>query len=270
MDALFDWRKNFCHAVRTSDLVHTIKYVNGQIQESFLSTTLRNAKYQRIADILYDEIGNGTYPVGAALPSETSLAESFGVSRHTVRAALRHLQHHGLIASQQGVGSVVQTTRSKSRYTQSFDSIADLQQYAADTYFEVISKATFVVDEARAIWLGCKPRERWWHVRTTRHTKVDGTRFAFVEIYIPYGFARALDEIEKVKVPVIFQIERKFGQTVTDIRQDISAVAVTADEAEVLGITPGSPALQIVRHHFGKDNMILEVSRAIFLPESFS
>jgi DNA-binding GntR family transcriptional regulator len=235
-----------------------------------LTVGTHGSKYELIARALADAIGEGTYKVGTVLPSEPTLASSFGVSRHTVRAALRHLQHIGLISSQQGVGSIVRADRGKSRYTQSFDSVADLQQYALNTDFDVIGKEELVVDSELAPWLGCKPGERWWHVSTTRYTKSDGVRVGFSEIYIPYAFRSMLHDMERTKTSLIFLIERQLGQSITEIRQDISAVAASAAEAAVLGITAGQPALQIERHYLGAGNQVLEVSRTIFLPQSFA
>lgn len=228
------------------------------------------SKYKLIARALATAIGEGRCPLGSTLPSEATLAASYGVSRHTVRAALRHLQHIGLISSQQGIGSTVRAERGKSLFTQSFDSVADLQQYAADTYSEVTGKQAIVADAGLATWLGCKPGAHWWHVSTTRHAKSNGLRFAYSDIYIPATFATALDGIEQSGVPVIFQIERQLGQAITEIRQDITAVAASADEAAALGIAAGDPALQIVRHYLGTGNAVLEVSRTVFLPQSFA
>jgi len=228
------------------------------------------SKYALIARALADAIGQGTYKVGTALPSEATLAASFGVSRHTVRAALRHLQHTGLISSQQGVGSIVRADRGKSRYTQSFDSVADLQQYASNTHFDVIGKEALVVDSELATWLGCKPGERWWQVSTSRYTKSDDVRVAFSEIYIPCAFASVLHDMERTRTSLIVLIERQLGQSIAEIRQEISAVAASAAEAAVLGITAGQPALQIVRHFLGAGNLVLEVSRTVFLPQSFA
>ena len=42
---------------------------------------------------------------------EPTCTQRFGVSRHTVRAALQTLQRLGLVASQQGVGTRVQAAR---------------------------------------------------------------------------------------------------------------------------------------------------------------
>lgn len=63
--------------------------------------------YVAIYDKLYADIMNGTYAEGTNLPSESSLAKEYKVSRHTVRQALTILNEDGLIRKQQGKGSIV-------------------------------------------------------------------------------------------------------------------------------------------------------------------
>ncbi|MBS1864215.1 MAG: FadR family transcriptional regulator [Actinobacteria bacterium] len=53
--------------------------------------------YQSIAQTLRDLIDDGEIEVGQRLPSETALAERFGVSRPTIREALRSLQESGFV-----------------------------------------------------------------------------------------------------------------------------------------------------------------------------
>lgn len=60
-----------------------------------------------VADDLRRALLDGTYPPGAKLPTESDLATSYGVSRPTVRAALRELEAKGLVRTQHGVGTFV-------------------------------------------------------------------------------------------------------------------------------------------------------------------
>ena len=64
-------------------------------------------KHERIALELTREIRSGRLPAGARLPGELALAERFGVSRTTVRAALAQLAEAGLITTHTGKGSYV-------------------------------------------------------------------------------------------------------------------------------------------------------------------
>src|SRR5450631_3067045 len=64
----------------------------------------REILYLGIARALRDQLGSEGYGPGQVLPSEGSLALTFGVSRVTVRKALERLTAEGLIDSRQGFG----------------------------------------------------------------------------------------------------------------------------------------------------------------------
>jgi len=63
--------------------------------------------WQRIAEVLAAEISAGSFPPGARLPTETALAERFGVNRHTLRQAIGALSTAGLVSVQHGRGTFV-------------------------------------------------------------------------------------------------------------------------------------------------------------------
>jgi len=44
-------------------------------------------------------------------------------------------------------------------------------------------------------------------------------------------------------------IEEAYGAYTAEVRQEIRAVAITAEPARVLGCEPGSPALEFTRHY---------------------
>ncbi len=61
------------------------------------------AAYRQVAEQLRDQIVSGALPSGAKLPSEAELGGMFGVSRSTVREALRLLASQHLIDTARGV-----------------------------------------------------------------------------------------------------------------------------------------------------------------------
>jgi len=61
--------------------------------------------YQQLAGILRRRIERGE--LAGRLPSEVTLGQQFGVSKSTVRKALRVLREAGLIGTSQGWGSRV-------------------------------------------------------------------------------------------------------------------------------------------------------------------
>ena len=58
--------------------------------------------FDEIAAQIRTELSSGRLAVGNRLPSERALSEQFGVSRNTLREALRSLEHAGLIRLQKG------------------------------------------------------------------------------------------------------------------------------------------------------------------------
>jgi DNA-binding GntR family transcriptional regulator len=63
--------------------------------------------YRQIADILEEQIQDGTYGPGARLPSETELEATYGVARGTIQKAMRALREEGYAVTTHGKGSFV-------------------------------------------------------------------------------------------------------------------------------------------------------------------
>jgi DNA-binding GntR family transcriptional regulator len=66
----------------------------------------RQSVAEQVVSVLREEILRGTLPPGSALP-EVALAQSFGVSRNTVREAIRLLVHEGLARHHMHRGAAV-------------------------------------------------------------------------------------------------------------------------------------------------------------------
>ncbi len=69
--------------------------------------TQSQPKFLNIYNTLYKEIQLGKFPGGAALPTEKVLCERFGVSRMTLRQAIKLLVEDGVVESVRGKGHFV-------------------------------------------------------------------------------------------------------------------------------------------------------------------
>jgi GntR family transcriptional regulator len=227
-------------------------------------------KHGLVAQALSSEIRGGKYRIGDRLPSEPQLSERFGVSRHTVRAALRTLNQQGLVSSQQGIGTQVQETRLVSRYSHSFSSAEDLLQYATTTRVQLIDRKEVVVNAEMAAQFGCKPGEHWWRIRTVRSEPSGRAVVAYSEIHIPLAFGTVLDETAKNRQPIFALIEKRFHETIVEIQQDITVITkIQPEEAALLKVPKGSPGMEITRRYFGRNARVLEVARSVHPSEVF-
>ncbi len=63
--------------------------------------------YEEVVSQIHDLIREGKFKTGDQLPSERELAETFKVSRTSVREALRALETQGLVVSRTGTGTFI-------------------------------------------------------------------------------------------------------------------------------------------------------------------
>ncbi len=80
-------------------------------------------QYERLAATLRDRIAAGTYARGDKLPSEMELMDESGLSRSTVRHALKVLVDEGLIEPSAGAAPLWPTHRRSTRTTWCFRAI---------------------------------------------------------------------------------------------------------------------------------------------------
>ena len=81
----------------------------------------RDSVPQQVFEILKQEIINGTYPAGSKLPSENELCGILGVSRPSVKAAVRQLCFLGMAETKAGDGTYVRKFNMKDYLGQATD-----------------------------------------------------------------------------------------------------------------------------------------------------
>ena len=70
----------------------------------------------RIANEILQQVTDGALQPGDALPTETALAQAFGVSRNVVREAIARLRSDGVIDTKQGRGAVVKPSSERKTF----------------------------------------------------------------------------------------------------------------------------------------------------------
>ena len=141
-------------------------------------------RYQRVADDLTKRIGSGKYPVGGYLPTEMELCRQYGISRHTVREALRQLRDAGLISRRRRIGTEVVARTPKASYRQPTNSIGDLLQYAEETQLSILETKPIVCDAALAEMLECREGAKWLRVNSLRAVPGDARPVCMTTAYL--------------------------------------------------------------------------------------
>jgi GntR family transcriptional regulator len=222
----------------------------------------KRPRYHVVADALSRAIQEGTYPVGSLLPTEAELCEMFGLSRQTIREAIRLLVELGLASRRQGVGTRVERRDVSQTYVQRLERVSDIWQYVEETSRKVLKVTDVPAGRARVSLPGDTSR-RWRMIEGLRYAADERRPIAWTQVYVAPEYAAVTDAKNRDRVPIFSLIEQRFGVKASRIRQDISAVSVGADVAKLLRVPPRSVGLSVVREYVSTRGEVFEVTISI-------
>lgn len=229
-------------------------------------------RYSEVADQLMLNIITGTYPIGSLLPSEAELCQEYGVSRHTVREAVRLLQLRGMVSRQQGRGTSVESDRHHARFSLPLSSIDEVERHGRFTHLVDLRFDEVVANEALTIELPCTVGDRFLRIRSHRVPREATMPLppAWNETYIRARYADIRDQIEAWPGAIYSLVERRHGIRVRSIRQEATAVILRGEIAARLGVKPGTAGLKIKRAYIGGDGIAALFGFNTYVGEEFS
>lgn len=237
------------------------KSVPGQTgQPAEASEGSKRPLYIQVALALKAEIVNGVYPVGSLIPTEDELCKRFSISRYTVREALRVLREEGLVSSRRGAGTIVVPPRSRDSDIHQVMSINDLLAFGTGTRFAIDAIKMVVIDGKLAARTGLPVGEKWLQVSGLRRTENADEPVGLSEYYINSAFAAIGRILHRHEGPIFPLIEDMFGQSVSEVHQQIAATLVSKSLAAELSVKEDSAALEIRRTYKASDGTILQIT----------
>lgn len=228
----------------------------------------RQPRYVEVADDLRAAIARGDVEQGAALPTEGALCARYGVSRFTVREALRRLQGEGLIRRRRGSGTIVDTGTRVLR--QPLSDVAELLQYAHGSEFVFERHGRVTLAAAQAAELGVEPGSCWVQLSGTRSLTPGGVVVALTDVFIAAELAPHVAGLRPGRQTLFEQLSVAAGFRIARVEQDISAVAAGAREAAALGIARRSAVLRIIRTYRDEGGRIVEISVSAHAGDRFT
>lgn len=229
------------------------------------STRLRPAppRYRVIAAELIADIAAERFPLGSTLPGEHVLRERFGVSRFTVREALRELSDLGFVEKRRGVGTIVLSRFKDEPYVNTVKAIGELLQYPPDTEFDQRGDRHLTLNRAQADLLR-QPVGAEFSLLSGLRLVPGDPPICWADFYMKPEIESSLRALLKGRSVRPMVIERTLTQPIERVCVDLSATAVRGAVARALGVPAGSPALRIVRTYFGPQEQVLLVTVNIF------
>ena len=215
--------------------------------------------YAQIEQALRESIVSGERPVGSLLPAETDLCAHFNVSRYTVREALRRLTETGLVARRQGAGTVVMSNQSPRVFVQSARSLDELFQYAVDTRLVVDRTAMVVLAGEDARLVGGDDGSHWLRIDGVRRDAT-GQPICTVTVFVAAPYAAVADELAGIKGSIFGRIEERWGLSIVDVVQEISAGFMPADVVQTLRAKRQTVGMRFRRSYSLQDGTLVLTS----------
>jgi GntR family transcriptional regulator len=208
-------------------------------------------------------------PAGQRLPSEPELAKQLGVSRATLRDAMRTFETQGLIRRRQGSGTFVvgkvQALDSGLELLESLETMA--KRLGLEISVSNLSVEQVAADKNIAEHLNLAVGAPVISVR--RVIRTDSRPVAYLEDTLPVDVLHMDDLPADFHGSVLdFLLDR--GDSLKTSRANISAIGGTADVAKALEIQRGDVLLHFHSQLFNESGKVVDYSLSYFIPGYFN
>lgn len=221
--------------------------------------------YHQAAQTLERAIEDGRLPTGSKLTNELDLAKQLGISRPTMRAAIKELVDKGLVVRKRGVGTIVAqapVTRPIA-LTSLYDdlSVAGKQPETRVLAFDRIPCPLEVRD---FLEIGSDASVAVFD----RLRLADSAPVALMHNVIPADLLEiSPEDLERAG---LYELFRKNGVTPHTANQRVGAVQADYEEARLLKIEQGDPLLTTVRTTYDLNGRPIEYGSHRYPAESYT
>ncbi|MBI4673061.1 MAG: GntR family transcriptional regulator [Chloroflexi bacterium] len=225
--------------------------------------------FKQIAAQLRQQIEQGKLRFGDVMPGERELAESFRVSRMTLRAAIDELVDEGLLTRQRGRGTIVAHVRiSKQAQVLGFMSFSEeMRARGLTPSSRVLDFKSEVANAAVAAQLDLPLGAQVILLKRVR--LANGEPMALECCYVPYERFKRLLEFDLAARSLYDILEQEFETRPTLCEETVEAIALNAPEARDLGCKRGAPALLVTRVTRDARGALIEAEQTLYRSDRY-
>ncbi len=214
-------------------------------------------------------IEGGTYEPGSQLPSENELAIQLGISRPTLREALRNLEQQGIIVRRHGVGTFV--ISAAERLESGLERLESIHQLASRQGLQLDAHALQVrqlhADAEMSAILEVPPGTLLTGV--TRVIVADEMPIAYLYDVAAASILSPADISDEFNGSVLDLLRHKIGSQISQAAANIIAVNAEAELARKLSLKPRQAVLLLEETLYDDRGRVIEYSRNYFNPDFF-
>lgn len=226
-------------------------------EDAVLSAPLPEAvpRWRAVEARIAEAITRGDWQAGTVLPGENALAASMGVAVGTLRRALAELTAAGVLSRRRKTGTVVtgRPPRHSLRFLLDYYRLHDLDGRLCRAQTRTLGIARGRATQAERGMLDLADGAQVLRLRRLR--LVDGRAVMHDLFTLPAQRVPDFPETPEAAPGLLYRhMNDAAGIRIAAVREQLAAVAATADIADALGVDAGAPVLQIEETAFDEAN----------------
>ena len=228
---------------------------------------MKESKYVTIYKEWKEKIESGQIAEGERLPTESSLMESYQVSRDTVRKSLNLLEQNGYIQRGRGRASLVMP---KQRYTFPLSEIASFQE---------VNKLSNAHAETEVVNLDIVQDSH--KIKKIFQQSVNGEVYELIRVRRMKDEAVILDKdyfvrdvvprlpLNECKVSVYRYLEEELGLQISYAVKEITVQKANAEDYELLDMGDYNMVVVVKSHTYLENNTLFQCTESRHRPDKF-
>lgn len=193
----------------------------------------------------------------SSIPTEAELCSEYGVSKITVRQAIKNLVTDGYLLKIQGKGTFVTNSDQPSGFAMKTRFTENMFGKEVQVKREVLARGIGPAAGTARQYL--KTHEDIYRIVSQR--VVEGEPISLDESYIPVAMLPGANDLDFANRSLLSMLQEQGTRKICKIIQTVEIAPVTGEQARNLGITDGLPVLVISRLFLGLDEAPVAYTR---------
>ncbi len=196
--------------------------------------------YYQIEKLLKNKINNGEYKDGDFIPSENELAGELGVSKLTVRKALKKLVNAGYVSRHRGKGTFVTGTKINQGFIGNLEGYSEeMERRKIELKSQVLAKEKINAEKKIASMLNLNIGEKIIKLKRLRF--IEGDPIIITTSYLPFNKVPDLLEYNFGAKSLYTFLKEKYNYLITRGVRSFEPRLADNYQAELLNMKQGDP-----------------------------
>jgi GntR family transcriptional regulator len=225
-------------------------------------------RYYQLKEIMRAKIRDGEWQPGDLIPSERELSEQYKISRMTARQAITELVNEGLFYREQGRGTFVSRHKITQQLIRLTGFTEDIRARGQRPGTKVLSAQMCPANEEIAERLHIKPGDPIFRLQRLR--LADAEPLAIELSHLSFAGCEKLLQEDLEQNSLYRLLETKYGIPLMEAEQELEAGLLGNDEAQLLKIPIGSPALYTRRTTYTDRDQPIEYAKSVYCGNKYT